>query len=77
MLRNRRGQSMTEYIIIVAMVAIAAIVIFQLFGRQIRESVSAITKSLGTGKPQAARDVSGEAGQKEQGLDPFFKGGSK
>lgn len=74
MLRNRRGQSMTEYIIIVAMVAVAAIVIFQLFGKQIRESVTGLTRSLGTGKPQAPKDVSGEAGQKEQGLDPFFKG---
>ena len=34
--RNRRGQGMTEYIIIVALIAIAAITVVSLFGDNIR-----------------------------------------
>ena len=34
--RNRRGQGMTEYIIIVALIAIAAITVISLFGDNIR-----------------------------------------
>ena len=36
-LRRRRGQGMTEYIIIVALIAIAAIGVVSLFGDNIRE----------------------------------------
>ena len=40
LLRDNKGQGMTEYIIIVALIAIAAISIFTLFGKQIRSVVS-------------------------------------
>ena len=34
--RNEKGQSMTEYILIVVLVAVAAIVVVRLFGNQIK-----------------------------------------
>ena len=46
-LRNKRGQGMTEYIIIIAIVAIGAILIVSLFGRQIKDVFSRITGTLG------------------------------
>lgn len=44
--RRQRGQGMTEYIIIVALVAIAAIAVYQLFGQVIRSQTAAMAKEL-------------------------------
>jgi len=43
---RQRGQGMTEYIIIVAMVAIAAIAVYQYFGQTVRNQTAAIAKEL-------------------------------
>ena len=45
LVRSSSGQGMTEYIIIVAIIAIACIVTFALFGEQIME----VVKSIGSG----------------------------
>lgn len=45
-MRRRRGQGMTEYIIIVALVAIASISVVTIFGDQVRELFSAVTQAL-------------------------------
>ncbi len=47
LVKGKNGQGMTEYIIIVALIAIAAIGIYTLFGKQIREVVGAISGQLG------------------------------
>lgn len=49
--RNQRGQGMTEYIIIVALIAVAAIGAFRYFGQTARSQVAA-----------AAQEVAGENG---------------
>ena len=41
-----RGQGMTEYIIIVALVAVAAIAVYQSFGKVIRSQTAAIANEL-------------------------------
>ena len=65
--RNRRsGQGMTEYIIIVALVAIASIAVVTIFGNQIRSLFSASTLQL-QGQdvnPSAAGDPTGEVDKK-------------
>jgi Flp pilus assembly pilin Flp len=43
---DQRGQGMTEYIIMVALIAIAAISIYTLFGKQIRSVVAGIGGQL-------------------------------
>ncbi|MDJ0780971.1 MAG: hypothetical protein QNJ22_03325 [Desulfosarcinaceae bacterium] len=43
---NQKGQGMTEYIIMVALIAIAAISIYTLFGKQIRSVVASIGGQL-------------------------------
>ena len=45
-LRGRRGQGMTEYIIIVALIAIAAIGVVSLFGDNIRALFSTSANAL-------------------------------
>lgn len=43
---RQRGQGMTEYIVIVALVAVAAIAVYQSFGRVIRAQTAAIANEL-------------------------------
>jgi type IV pilus assembly protein PilA len=49
-LRTQRGQGMTEYIVIVALIAVAAIAVYQFFGQTIRSQTAGI-----------AREVSGQS----------------
>lgn len=44
--RKQRGQGMTEYVIVVALVAIAAIAVFQLFGQVVRSQTAAMAREL-------------------------------
>ncbi|HLR29679.1 MAG TPA: hypothetical protein VK082_03785 [Paenalcaligenes sp.] len=44
--QEQRGQGMVEYVIIVALVAVAAIGVFQLFGQVIRSQTAAIALEL-------------------------------
>ena len=45
--KSQRGQGMTEYIIIVALVAIGAIGVYNLFGKSVRDQTSAMACGLG------------------------------
>lgn len=44
--KAQRGQGMTEYIIVVALVAVAAIAVYQLFGQVLRSQTAAMAKEL-------------------------------
>jgi len=55
-LRNEAGQGMTEYIIIVALIAIAAIGVVTLFGDNIRDMFGASASAL-SGKEDATRSM--------------------
>lgn len=43
---SQRGQGMTEYIIIVALIAVAAIAVYQFFGQTIRSQTAGIAKEV-------------------------------
>lgn len=46
-IRNRqRGQGMTEYIIIVALIAVAAIGVYSIFGKTVRHQMAGVTNEL-------------------------------
>ncbi len=45
-LRRQAGQGMTEYIIIVALVAVAAIAVYQYLGQVLRAQTAAVAKEL-------------------------------
>jgi len=46
MLVRQSGQGMTEYIIVVALVAVAAIAVYQLFGQVVRSQTAAMAREL-------------------------------
>jgi Flp pilus assembly pilin Flp len=52
--QRQRGQGMTEYIIIVALIAVAAIAAFQFFGQTIRSQTSGIAHEVAGQNAQAA-----------------------
>lgn len=45
--RKQSGQGMTEYVIIVALIAVAAIAVTQLFGTTVRTQMGAIASEVG------------------------------
>jgi len=61
----QRGQGMTEYIIIVAMIAIAAIAVYQYFGQTVRNQTAAVAQELagntGTAANANAKTSAGQA----------------
>jgi Flp pilus assembly pilin Flp len=54
--RRHRGQGMTEYIIIVALIAIAAIGVFTFFGGTVRSQVAGMAQEL-SGKQDASQMI--------------------
>ena len=70
-LARQCGQGMTEYIIIVALVAVAAIAVYQSFGQVIRSQTAAIANELaGESSSKAmsgARKAAGEANKQVTG----------
>lgn len=56
---NQSGQGMTEYIIIVALIAIAAIAAFTYFGGTVRDQTTAMTQELAG---QSGKEAIGKAG---------------
>jgi len=46
MRKFQSGQGMTEYIVIVALVAVAAIAVYQLFGQVVRSQTAAMAREL-------------------------------
>lgn len=75
-----RGQGMTEYIIIVALIAIAAIGVFSYFGKTARSQVAGMAQELSgaesTGSRKAAQDAAGDANtaaDKDKGLGNYHE----
>ena len=65
---SRRGQSMTEYVIIVGLIAIFCIGIFTLFGNQIRDTTSSIINKL-SGKQDIHNKVTQEDTSPEDNIN--------
>ena len=74
------GQGMTEYIIIVALIAIGAIAVYSAFGRTVQSQMAAVSEGLAGKGSQANTDVTQagtEAGKadtaagKQLGLDNY------
>jgi Flp pilus assembly pilin Flp len=77
---RHRGQGMTEYIIIVALIAVAAIGVYQFFGQTIRSQMSAIANEVAGQSGDAAMKAAGTAAtktndeQKAKGLSKYADG---
>ena len=59
------GQGMTEYIIIVALVAVAAITVYNIFGDTVRGQVGDLAAELGGGTSQNLGKTKGTEAQTE------------
>ena len=57
--RRQRGQGMTEYIIIVALIAVAAIGVYSYFGQTLRNQTSAIAQEVAGKDSQAQISAAG------------------
>ncbi|MCK5708563.1 MAG: hypothetical protein KAI43_13015 [Candidatus Aureabacteria bacterium] len=71
--RSQRGQGMTEYIIIVALIAIAAIAVIVLFGDNIRKQFGKAATAVGGHKAAEVDETRGakEAEFQERDLSDF------
>ena len=65
-IKKQLGQGMTEYIIIVALIAIGSVALFTAFGGVVRHQVSAITLGL-TSSTQAASETTSANGDATSG----------
>ncbi|MFT5588307.1 MAG: type IV pilus assembly protein PilA [Bradyrhizobium sp.] len=76
--RHANGQGMTEYIVIVALVAVAAIAVYQFFGQTIRNQTAGIAQEL-SGKSataaitaaQTSADATSAEGTRKKGLSAY------
>ncbi len=75
-LRRQLGQGMTEYIIIVALIAIAAITVYGLFGDTVREQMGIMTEELAGKDSSIKADAADGAGTASagRGLGDFKEG---
>lgn len=77
--RNKQfGQGMTEYIIIVALIALAAIAVYGMFGTTLRQQVAGMSQSLAgqdnkssTSAAAAAAGNAASDASKKQGLSSY------
>jgi len=79
--RRQQGQGMTEYIIVVALIAIAAIGVYTAFGKTVRGQMAVTAQALAGKSASDARSEVNDAGddavsQAERGvqLDNFDQG---
>jgi Flp pilus assembly pilin Flp len=75
---KQAGQGMTEYIIIVALIAVAAIAVTQLFGSTIRNQMAGISQEVAGKDGKSAIEAAGKAADdakteaaKTKGLDSY------
>jgi Flp pilus assembly pilin Flp len=75
---KQTGQGMTEYIIIVALIAVAAIAVYQFFGQTVRSQMAGIAQevsgqSAGTaiGNAQGTANSAMGEGTTKKGLDAY------
>jgi Flp pilus assembly pilin Flp len=82
--KKQLGQGMTEYIIIVALIAVAAIAVYQFFGQTIRSQTSGIALEIsgrsaqpGVDAAVTASDAALGEGNKTKGLSDYKNDNSR
>lgn len=59
--QQQRGQGMTEYIVIVALIAVAAIATYQFFGQTVRNQTAGMAQELSGNKSDSERSAAKDA----------------
>lgn len=68
---RQRGQGMTEYIIIVALIAVSAIGVYSLFGQTIRNQTSGLAQEM------SGKNASGDIQNAQDNADTASTNGNK
>ena len=55
--KNKKGQTMLEYIIIVALIAISLIAVFTYFGRATAKKLAGVTEAISTEEGENAKNA--------------------
>lgn len=69
-LRRKEGQGMTEYVIIICLIAIACLLVVGVFGTNVRRLFKSANTSLTSGQAQAAQ-MQDQGGQKNVRINDF------
>lgn len=79
--RRQRGQGMTEYIVVVALIAVAAIGIYTLFGQTLRNQTAGLALEMSgqdataaIGNAQANANTASTNANQRKGLDNYNLG---
>ena len=75
--KNRKGQGLTEYIIIVALVAVAGIGIVNIFGNQLRNQFHAIVSAMSGSETKTVESLADKAGTEANQKNLSTYAGSK
>lgn len=76
-LNRKHGQGMTEYIIIVCLIAVACLLVVGVFGTNIRELFRSANESLTSGKAEQAEFSEENADKKEIRINDYSDGSSE
>ena len=74
-INNQKGQGLVEYLIIVALIAVAAIGIMQTLQKTVNSQFTNVTNAIGgqSTKDKIVLDKVGEADYRKRGLNDFMK----
>jgi Flp pilus assembly pilin Flp len=75
--KNRKGQGLTEYIIVVALVAVAGIGIVNIFGNQLRNQFNTIVRAMAGSSTATVESLAGKAGTEANQKNLSTYAGSK
>ena len=75
--KKRNGQGLTEYIIVVALVAVAGIGIVNIFGNQLRNQFHTIVKAMSGSTTATVKSLASEAGKEANQKNLSTYAGSK
>jgi Flp pilus assembly pilin Flp len=75
--RKRGGQGLTEYIIVVALVAVAGIAIVNIFGNQLRNQFHTIVKAMSGSETATVESLADKAGKEANQKNLSTYAGSK
>ncbi|MFU8784707.1 pilus assembly protein [Aliidiomarina sp.] len=62
-LRKKRGQGMTEYIVVLALVVVAAIGVYSLFGKTVRNQMAGVAQEISGRSSTSQVNAAGAAAQ--------------
>jgi Flp pilus assembly pilin Flp len=81
---KQTGQGMTEYIIIVALIAVAAIAVYQFFGQTVRSQMAGIAQEVSgrsasdaIGSAQGTANLAAGEGTTRKGLNAYQNDNSR